>query len=420
MASITHDGGGFRRIEFNFNGKPPENLTGQNVGDHVRARRSSGTSRKSSRRRRSAGRWRMKRCKWLCGVDDVLHGKLADKALVQPRSATTDSTLGPFIDRYVERRTDVKPASKEVWRQGKLGLIEFFGAERRIATITPGMADDYKQKLIATMKKSRAQNPATKSHRRKTMLASMTVRKRLQFAKMIFRAAVRHQADRFESVRRRWHRRRRCPIGSGSSRRTKPKSCSRPVRRAKIGGSIIALSRYGGMRCPSEVLSLKLGRRRLGKQTASSLRARRRPITLAKKPGPFRCSPNCVSELLRAAEVDAGGSGLRGRRAIPQKRHRPPGLAKLQSADDVREDHQASRPDAVAAAVSQSAIEPANRTAEAIPVARRLRLAGQFAGHRPRALLASHRHPFRAGDRQRAAESDAPSSKQLHRQPAAT
>ncbi len=89
----------------------------------------------------------------------------------------------------------------------------------------------------------------------------MTVRKRLQFAKMICRAAVRRKlidSDPFADVGIHWEA------------RPNPGSSSSLAARAETGTSrwrprpnhhwaclIVALSRYGGMRCPSEVLSLR-------------------------------------------------------------------------------------------------------------------------------------------------------------------
>ena len=55
------------------------------------------------------------------------------------------------------------------------GLLEFFGADKPLAAITPGDADGYKLHLIGKR------------------LAPYTVRKRLQFATHVFRAAVRRR-----------------------------------------------------------------------------------------------------------------------------------------------------------------------------------------------------------------------------------
>jgi hypothetical protein len=51
------------------------------------------------------------------------------------------------ITRRSCTRTDAKPATKELWRQGKMGVIEFFGGKKP-SDITPGDADNDKLHLI--------------------------------------------------------------------------------------------------------------------------------------------------------------------------------------------------------------------------------------------------------------------------------
>jgi len=171
--------------------------------------------------------------RWLTDLDDALHEKLAKVDLVVPRKK---STLAEFITGYVASRTDVKPATKEVWRQGELGLVNQFGSDRPLAAITAGDADEYKLAMIGEK------------------LASFTIRKRLQFAKTVFRSAVRHRLiseNPFTdvSIKAGMEDRRRF-IGHDKIERIL--AVSPPHWR-----TIIALARYGGLRCPSEVLSLR-------------------------------------------------------------------------------------------------------------------------------------------------------------------
>src|SRR5947208_2117186 len=53
---------------------------------------------------------------WLAKIDATLQNKLAAVGLCKPRESTL---LQPFIKSYIEGRTDVKSATKEVWRQGE-------------------------------------------------------------------------------------------------------------------------------------------------------------------------------------------------------------------------------------------------------------------------------------------------------------
>jgi len=174
---------------------------------------------------------------WVGGLEAALYDKLANVRLLPKRAESQRLTLAAFIHRYVAGRSDVKPATKEVWRQGEKGLLDFFGGERSLGEVTPGSADQYKLKLTAGK------------------LAPMTVRKRLQFARMIFRAAVRQrliEANPFEdvSVRATMPDRRRFISQADTAKLLE--AC--PDHNWRL---IIALARYGGLRCPSEVLSLR-------------------------------------------------------------------------------------------------------------------------------------------------------------------
>jgi len=145
--------------------------------------------------------------------------------------------LGEFITEYVKSRTSVKPATKEIWRQGENSLIAYFGKDMPLNKLTPGDADEYLE------------------HLRGTTLAPMTIKKRLQFAKKIFRAAARKKLIFLD------------PFYDVSYTATKPDKGFFVTAKmtAKLLDAcpdhnwrmIVLLCRYGGLRCPSEVLSLR-------------------------------------------------------------------------------------------------------------------------------------------------------------------
>ena len=173
--------------------------------------------------------------RWVADLDSALCAKLAAVGLVQRRKETT---LGPFIDQYIAGRVDVKPATREVWGQGRQGLVEFFGPDKPVREITAGAAENYKLSLIGEK------------------LASMTIRKRLQFAKTVFRAMVKHRlidnspfAEIGIQVSMDPDRQRFISRGDTSKLLENAPDCT--------WRTIIALARYGGLRCPSEVLSLR-------------------------------------------------------------------------------------------------------------------------------------------------------------------
>ena len=176
---------------------------------------------------------------WLAKLPTKTYEKLVNVGLAEPRADSPKpvvATLGAFIDDYVTKRTDVKPATKEIWRQGKNGLIKFYGAEMPITDVTAGMAGDYKSKLLSDG------------------LKPYTVSKRLQFANKIFMYAVDHELIA------------KNPFGKVKIKKTMEdrKYNVIPADVAKVldacpnqdWRTIVALARWGGLRCPSEVLSI--------------------------------------------------------------------------------------------------------------------------------------------------------------------
>ncbi len=112
-----------------------------------------------------------------------------------------------------------------------------FGDDRELATITEANAEDFELYLIGEG------------------LASTTVHKRLQFARMFFRAAK--KAKLIEEN----------PFSEVSANAVLQNDRQRLLTREEADRLlaicdptwrvIVALARYGGLRCPSEVLSLR-------------------------------------------------------------------------------------------------------------------------------------------------------------------
>ena len=177
---------------------------------------------------------------WVAKLDanaEKLADDLAKYGLVQKTRSKVPNLLGEFIDHYVDSRTDVKPATKEVWRQGKLGLLNQFGSSVPLTDITAGDADTYKTAMLGSK------------------LASYTVKKRIQFAKTVFRTAVRHRLIRsnpFADVKVEAKMADRMHFVSREDTVAILAACPSMDWRLIVG-----LSRFGGFRSPSEVLSLK-------------------------------------------------------------------------------------------------------------------------------------------------------------------
>lgn len=233
MASITREKNGHRTVQFiDLNGNRRSLRLGKTNHRNAEGFKIKVESLLASKMAGRSPETEVSR--WLSTLPSAMHRRLSKLGLAEERA---EATLKPFIASYVASRSDVKPATKEIWSQGEKGLIAFFSASRALRDITPGEADRYKQHLLASG------------------LAPMTVRKRLQFAKTIFRAAERHRLideNPFAEVGIKASMSARGRFITGEE--TVELLAAAPDHHWR---SIIALARYGGLRCPSEVLSLR-------------------------------------------------------------------------------------------------------------------------------------------------------------------
>jgi len=171
---------------------------------------------------------------WQQGIGEKLHDKLAAVGLVVPRDS---SRLEDFLDRYIRGRSDVAPSTLITYRQGKSSLVEFFGPGKLLHEITPGDADEFRYHLLKKY-------------------ARATANRRVNHAKQFFTAAVRRQllpASPFADVK-----------GGGQENPERVEFIDRDRIAAVLEACpdtqwrlIVALARYGGLRCPSEVLGLQ-------------------------------------------------------------------------------------------------------------------------------------------------------------------
>ncbi|MCL4193771.1 MAG: tyrosine-type recombinase/integrase [Thermoguttaceae bacterium] len=172
---------------------------------------------------------------WLAKIEGDLHAKRAKVGLVQPRATTT---LKAMLDTLIASRPEAKLATKVVWGQVARDLVRYFGADRNVRTIKPADAEAFRQSLL-----SRG-------------LSHWTIHRRLEFTRMFFRNAVKRgllHASPFEGVTQK-------PGDHGKRRRYVSVDETEKLIDAAPNvwwRTIIALSRYAGMRCPSEVLSLR-------------------------------------------------------------------------------------------------------------------------------------------------------------------
>ena len=176
---------------------------------------------------------------WVAGIGAELAAKLAAVGLIPKRPERDAARLGKFLDTYIERRTDVKPNTRRNLEACKARLVEYFGAEKTLADITPADADAF----LLSLRQQYANGTAGRTVKR---------------AKQFFRAAVRAKV-----------------IAENPFADVKPPSQVNESRKFFVALAtaykvldacpdaewrlLFALSRFGGLRCPSEHFSLTWG-----------------------------------------------------------------------------------------------------------------------------------------------------------------
>ncbi len=175
---------------------------------------------------------------WVAGLHPRIAKKFAKVGLIAKPEEKAATTLGAFLSDFTTRRIDVKPATKEVWSQVVRNLLEHFGGDRNLADVCEADAEDFKMFLVGEK------------------LAPTTIHKRLQFARMFFRAAKKRKLVKenpfAEVTAKAVLRQDRQYFITRDETDKLLAAC--PNQNWRL---IVALARYGGLRCPSEVLSLR-------------------------------------------------------------------------------------------------------------------------------------------------------------------
>lgn len=173
--------------------------------------------------------------KWLATISPQLHQKLVNVGLVQPRATMF---LDEFIEEYKSKRVDTKESTKLKWRSAQRKLVAFFGAKKNLRDVNSGEADEFRLFLLG-------QGLEENSVRRycgiaKQFFGAALKRKLIEenpFSGVV--AAVTGNADKFYFLSR-------------SDAEKILEVC--PDLQWKL---IFVLTRFGGLRCPSELFQLK-------------------------------------------------------------------------------------------------------------------------------------------------------------------
>ena len=176
---------------------------------------------------------------WLGALTPKMHDRLVRVGLAEQRInvTRTEVVLDDFVRDYIEGRAKLKPFTRRNLQQSRRMLVERLGARTLMRAITPGDADRFKERMLADY------SPAT-------------VGREIKRARQFFKAAQRQgliNCNPFADVK-----------GSSQANEARGFFVTRQMAAAVLDACpddewrlIFALSRFGGLRCPSETLELK-------------------------------------------------------------------------------------------------------------------------------------------------------------------
>lgn len=241
MASVVTFADGLRRVDFAMTPNGPRKTVrlgrvSAKVADAWKSRIESIIADRLAGRPHNA-----EISEWLGRLDERILARLRKVGLADG-VGLTHTTLAAFLDGYTQQRTDLKPATRTVYGHTRRCLVEYFGAEKPLASVTPGDADAWRTWLASDQK-----------------LGENTIRRRTGFAKQFFRVAVRRRLIRenpfgdLKGVTVRANRERDYFVTLTQAEAVL-NACPNAQWRL-----LFALSRFGGLRCPSEHLALRWG-----------------------------------------------------------------------------------------------------------------------------------------------------------------
>jgi integrase len=171
--------------------------------------------------------------RWLVGIGDDLRDKLAAVGLAD---SIGTAKLGAFLDAYIETRTDAAPNTLINLRMAAGYLTERFGANKDLRSITEADADRFLQSML-------------------TDYAPATVSRGVRRAQQFFRHAVRSRIlteNPFAGLKLPSQVNRKRMFFLTLEDAAKVRDACPDVQ----WRTLFALTRFGGLRCPSEVMLL--------------------------------------------------------------------------------------------------------------------------------------------------------------------
>lgn len=177
---------------------------------------------------------------WLASLPDRTYAKIAAAGLVPPREKKEEhrTDLIGFFEEYLASR-QIKGSTLTTYNQTKQTLTEYFGAKAVLTDITPSKAEKFRDWMT-----------------KERLLAPVTASRRLKLVKHAMKKAVKWkllEENPFDDVKP--------GPQTNSARQT---FISQETTEKVIAAcpndewkAIVALARYGGLRCPTEIVTLR-------------------------------------------------------------------------------------------------------------------------------------------------------------------
>ena len=172
---------------------------------------------------------------WIKGLNETHRERMEQAALIQ-KAAQVSRTLKPFLADYFKAIT-VKPSTATIYHHTERCLIEYFGEGKSLNGIGPEEADKFRQYL------------------KDVKLSTATVSRRIKIARTMFKLATKWgiiASNPFAGVAA-GSEKNRSRLRFISTETANKVLAACPDTEWKL---LFALSRWGGLRCPSEHLAL--------------------------------------------------------------------------------------------------------------------------------------------------------------------
>lgn len=175
--------------------------------------------------------------KWLSDMPDTLRGRIEALGLVE-RSVKSRWTVPDWVADYIEKRPDVKEATRRKWRDVESKLAVFFKNDS-LSDVTVQQAKAFRMHLQTVHE-----------------LSENTLRRHIGITRQFFNSAIEAEIItknpfRGQSVSVRANESRFFYVTQEIAQRVLDACCNAEWR------LIFGLARWGGLRCPSEIVKLK-------------------------------------------------------------------------------------------------------------------------------------------------------------------